>query len=555
VGVDGAKKISGWDADVKTRMRALSSAKSLFLSAFEEGGVDVEGYEPRTEEILDVQIPDGYELVESYGVNEPYATVSVLYDDEKMEHVYHVHEPRLGSFEKRLLERLFGDLRNVLVERELGEGDTDDAVEQGALRLIREYGVALTPASFYRILYYLRRSYTGFGKIDPLMNDERIEDISCDGYDVPVYLYHQSYQDIRTNISFQEEELDSFVTRLAQHSGQHISVESPIVSTTLSGGSRAELTLGREVTRGGSTFTVRKFSEDPFTPVDLIRNGTFSVEEMAYLWFAIQQGKSLIFAGGTASGKTTSMNAVSMFIPPRSKVVSIEDTPEIQLSHENWVGTVTREGIDEGSRIGMYTLLRSALRHRPEYIIVGEVRGEEAMTLFQAMNTGHTTYSTMHADSVQTVINRLENPPINVPRSMMKALDIVSVQLLTRKEGGDERIRRTRELTEIAGIDSRTGDINSNRLFDWDAATDEARRRGDSVVVDEISDTMGVSRNQILVELDNRRKFLRRMVDDEVDDYREFTRRIRDYYANPHDEIEEVGGEKVEELLDEPEEG
>ena len=531
-------------------MQTLSSAKSLLLSVFEEGGVDIEGYEPTVEDILEVQVPEGYDVTQRYDVNEPYAVVSILYDEDDNEHVYHVHEPRLDGFEQRLLRRLFGDLRNVLVERELGEDEARDAVKEGALRLMREYGVEPTPSSFYRILYYLRRSYVGFGKVDPLMHDERIEDISCDGYDIPVYLYHQDYQDIRTNVSFQDEELDSFVTRLAQHSGQHISVENPIVSTTLSGGSRAELTLGREVTRGGSTFTIRKFSEDPFTPVDLVRNGTFSVEEMAYLWLAIQHGKSLIFAGGTASGKTTSMNAVSMFIPPRSKVVSIEDTPEIQLSHENWIGTVTREGIDEESRIGMYTLLRSALRHRPEYIIVGEVRGEEAMTLFQAMNTGHTTYSTMHADSVQTVINRLENPPINVPRSMMEALDIVSVQLLTRKEGGDERIRRTRELTEIAGIDSRTGDINSNRLFGWDAAADEARRRGDSVVVDEISETIGVSRNDILVELDNREKLLQEMIEDGVDDYREFTGRVREYYANPDEKIEDVGGEKVEEVFE-----
>jgi flagellar protein FlaI len=531
-------------------MDGLSLSNGRFLSFFRDDSVSFEGYEPTFDEMLDGDLPEGAREVDGYPVNEPYARVSVLYDDEEKEHVYNVQEPSLDSFERRLLRRLFDDLRNVLVEKEFDESEAADAIEEGVLSLVREYGIEPTPGSFYRVLYYLRRSYLGFGKIDPVMHDPRVEDISCDGYDVPVYLYHQDYQDIRTNISFQEEELDSFVTRLAQHSGQHISVENPIVSTTLSGGSRAELTLGREVTREGSTFTIRKFSEDPFTPVELVRNGTFSVEQMAYLWLAIQHGKSLIFAGGTASGKTTSMNAVSMFIPPRSKVVSIEDTPEIQLSHENWVGTVTREGIDEESRIGMYTLLRSALRHRPEYIIVGEVRGEEAMTLFQAMNTGHTTYSTIHADSVETVINRLENPPINVPRSMIDALDIVSVQLLTRKEGGDERIRRTRELTEIAGIDSRTGDINSNRLFNWDAATDKTRRRGDSVVLDEISEQIGVSRNEILVELDNRRKVLEKMIDDGVEDYREFTRRVRDYYASPVEKVEEVGGEVVEELLE-----
>jgi len=525
-------------------MERLSSAKRLFLSAFEEGGSPIEGYSPTPDDMVDRDAPVGYDEVETYWLERPYSSASVLYDSDNDEHYYYVTEPELDDIEREVLDRLYDDLRDVLVAREEETGE--DAIERGSLDLVREYGVELPPASFYRIAYYLRRSYLGFGKIEPVMRDEHVEDISCDGYDVPVFIYHRDYQDMRTNVSFREKELDSFVTRLAQHSGKHISVENPIVSTTLSDGSRAELTLGREVTRKGSTFTVRKFSESPFTPVDLITNGTFTVEQMAYLWLAIQNGMSLLFAGGTASGKTTSMNAVSMFIPPRSKVVSIEDTPEIQLNHENWVGSVTREGVDEASRLDMYTLLRSALRHRPEYIIVGEVRGEEALTLFQAMNTGHTTYSTIHADSVQTVINRLENPPINVPRSMIEALDIVSVQVLTRK--GDERVRRTREMTEIAGIDARTGDINSNLLFEWEAEDDETEQVSESVVLNDIARETGVPREELLVELENRERVLRRMIDDGVDDYREFTKRVRRYYANPDETLEEVGGERVEAL-------
>ncbi|MDY7081328.1 MAG: type II/IV secretion system ATPase subunit, partial [Halobacteria archaeon] len=251
--------------------------------------------------------------------------------------------------------------------------EREKILKNGMLDLIHDYGVEVEPASFYKVFYYLQRSYIGFGKIDAILSDPHVEDISCDGYDTPLYLYHQDYQDIETNIEFEESELDSFVTRLAQQSGKHISVERPIASATLSDGSRVELTLGREVTRQGSNFTIRKFSQDPFTPVDLIQHGTFSVEQMAYLWMAIENGKSLIFAGGTASGKTTSMNAVSMFITPRSKVISIEDTPEVQLYHDNWVATVTREGMGSEADVGMYALLRSALRHRPEYLIVGEV--------------------------------------------------------------------------------------------------------------------------------------------------------------------------------------
>lgn len=523
---------------VNFRMNGFESARELFLTAFREGGSPIEDYSPTPEDMVEFTGLEGYEEVERYWLNRPYAFVSVLYNDDDKEHYYYVVEPELDEFERRLLDRLYGDVRHVLVTRSFKVEHRSQILREGMQSLIRSYGVEVEPKSFYKMYYYLRRTYVGFGKIDPLLRDDKVEDISCDGYDIPLYLYHQDYQDIKTNVEFEQDGLDSFVTRLAQQSGNHISIEKPIVSATLSDGSRAELTLGREVTRQGSTFTIRKFAEDPFTPVDLVQNGTFSVEQMAYLWMAIENGKSLIFAGGTASGKTTSMNAVSMFIPPRSKVISIEDTPEVQLYHENWVATVTREGIGKESNVDMYTLLRSALRHRPEYIIVGEVRGEEALTLFQAMNTGHTTYSTLHADSVETAINRLENPPINVPRSMLEALDIVSVQVLSRQ--GDQRLRRTRVLSEIAGIDTRTGDINSNQLFEWDAATDEFQQMGNSVVLDEIREDQGASRSEVMREVDNRRKVLREMMDEDVNDYKEFTQLVKEYYTNPEEVMDGI---------------
>jgi flagellar protein FlaI len=251
---------------------------------------------------------------------------------------------------------------------------------------------------------------------------------------------------------------------------------------------------------------------------------------MAYLWLAIESNKSLIFAGGTASGKTTSMNAISMFIPPRSKVLTIEDTRELALYHDNWLSSVTRERRGESADITMYDLLRSALRHRPEYIVVGEVRGEEAMTLFQAMNTGHTTYSTMHADSVQTVINRLENEPINVPRAMIQSLDILSVQTLTYV--GDERVRRNDVLAEIEGIDQRTGDLDYSTTFSWNA-NEDTFRRNDSNVLDEIQDERGWSRSELLEEIRDRKRVLQFLRERGVSDYRRFTAMINEYYAHP----------------------
>jgi len=283
------------------------------------------------------------------------------------------------------------------------------------------------------------------------------------------------------------------------------------------------------VTPRGSAFTIRQYADEPFTPIDLIDYGTFNVEQMAYLWLAIEHNKSLIFAGGTASGKTTSMNAVSMFVPPRSKVLSIEDTRELSLYHDNWLSSVTRERLHEGADIDMYDLLRSALRHRPEYIIVGEVRGDEAVTLFQAMNTGHTTFSTMHADSIETVINRLENEPINVPRAMIQSLDLLSVQRLTRLDG--ERVRRSAAISEIGGIDQRTGELDYSNAFTWDADTDTFDRQ-DSSLLDEIRDDRGWTRTRLLEELRNRRQFLTALQDRGITDYRRFTALVNKYYAD-----------------------
>jgi flagellar protein FlaI len=237
------------------------------------------------------------------------------------------------------------------------------------------------------------------------------------------------------------------------------------------------------------------------------------------------------------------MNAVSMFIPPRAKVLTIEDTRELSLYHDNWLSSVTRERLDEGNDIDMYDLLRSALRHRPEYIIVGEVRGEEAVTLFQAMNTGHTTFSTMHADSIETVINRLENEPINVPRAMVQSLDMISIQVLTRQ--GEERVRRAKTVGEIGGIDQRTGELDYSAAFRWRAEGDTVERQ-DSDLLEEIQDERGWSRSELLREIRNRERFLEFLQKRDVTDYRAFTALINEYYAHPERVMERVEGSDVE---------
>jgi len=494
--------------------------------------VDVGSYVPQRDgHLVSGELPPGEEPIDRYWVNAPFAYVAITRDEGENEHRYRTVEPTLSDAEYAMLQMLVEDVRDPLIYGgEVDDADVETALHDALHDHLQRYGARIDVQGFYKLFYYLYRGFQGYGRLDPIMHDPHVEDVSCDGYELPIFVYHDEYTDIETNVSFEAEALDDFVIRLSQQSGRHISIGDPMAETTLPDGSRAQLSLGTEVTPRGSAFTIRKYSDEPFTPVDLLEYGTFNIDQMAYLWLAIEHNKSLIFAGGTASGKTTTMNAISMFIPPRSKVLSIEDTRELSLYHDNWLSSVTRERLHEGTDVTMYDLLRAALRHRPEYIIVGEVRGEEAITLFQAMNTGHTTYSTMHADSVQTVINRLENEPINVPRPMVASLDILLVQRLTRLEG--ERVRRNRTIAEIEGIDNRTGELDYSTSFTWNAADDTFASSG-SIVLDEIRDEQAWSQSELLEELRNRRRFLRYLRDQEVTDYRRFTAMINEYYTAP----------------------
>jgi flagellar protein FlaI len=518
-------------AGTDDRFEAVRRRLSRTWEMLRGSEIDVRPFRPGEDgPLASFAVPDGEREVDRYWVNAPYAFVVVTYDDEESEHRYYAVEPDLDEFERDLLDRVVDDIRDPLLYRE-GAGKTDEATLREELTgLLEGYGVDAGMDTFHALAYYLYRDFRGYGKVDPLLNDRHIEDVSCDGYDLPIFVYHDEYTDIETNVSFGKSELDNYVIRLAQQSGRHVSVGDPIVETTLPDGSRAELALGEEVTPRGSAFTIRQYAEDPLTPVDLLEYGTFSVEQMAYFWLCIEHNKSLIFAGGTASGKTTSMNAVSMFIPPRAKVLTIEDTRELSLYHDNWLSSVTRERRYEGTDIDMYDLLRSALRHRPEYIVVGEVRGDEATTLFQAMNTGHTTFSTMHADSIETVINRLENEPINVPRAMVQSLDMLSIQTLTRS--GDQRVRRAKTIGEIGGIDQRTGELDYSSAFDWNAEADEFRRN-DSSLMSEIADERGWSRAELLREIRRRERFLELLLELDIADYRTFTALVNEYYADP----------------------
>nr|WP_235283775.1 MULTISPECIES: type II/IV secretion system ATPase subunit [unclassified Methanosarcina] len=553
VGIKEGEKLSDklkeFFNEVKTPEGAKKKFAEIIQSLKDEEIRVLPPYDPETYgPLLEYEIPAGFTEIERYWVEEPYAFISII---ENMEmKYYNAVEPTLTTYEKAVLDRVRDNLEDVLTQDDMISGQEKDVILiNRGMRLLDQYYSTLEVPSIHKIMYFLRRNFIGYERINPLILDPNIEDISCSGIEIPIYLYHRKHNNIVTNINFGEKELDSLVVKLCQRSGKHISIGEPIVDATLPDGSRIQAILGKEITTRGSSYTIRKFKGDPITPIDLIRYGTCSIEMMAYYWISIENNISVLLAGGTASGKTSLMNAISLFIPRLSKVVSIEDTREIMLHHENWIAGATRKSFTVGGtgEVSMYELLKAALRQRPEYIIVGEVRGKEALTLFQAMSTGHTTYSTMHASDVQTVVNRLENEPINVPHVMMQALGVISIQIQTYVN--ETRVRRTNTIVEITGLDARSGSLRINEFYRWDPVHDNFKRAGDSYVLNEIMKARGWKPEKLFVEFKNREQILAYMTAKQIRDYVSVSLIVHMYAINPQLVMEAVENDTLRDMV------
>jgi len=415
--------------------------------------------------------------------------------------------------------------------------------------LLEENAETLTEYQVEKLLYMLKRDFVGYERIDGVKHDINVEDISCDGYNSPVFVYHTDYEQLITNVYHGEEELDDFVVKLAQRSGKGISKRQPQVDATLPDGSRSQLTLGREVSDHGTNYTIRQFKDVPFTPIDLINWRTFSLDQMAFLWLAIENNKSLIFAGGTASGKTTSLNAVSLFIPSNAKIVSIEDTREVELPQRNWIASVTRPSFtdDEKGDIDEFDLLEAALRQRPDYIVMGEVRGEEGRTLFQVMSTGHTTYTTFHADTVGEVLKRFTTEPINVSKTLFTALDLVSIQTQTRVQG--HKVRRSKSITEINEYNAENDEINVQDVYQWRAETDEFDEVGRSNVLQQIMFDRGWAADELNQELFKRRVVLAYLIRNGLNEYAQVAATVQAFISDPDTVLGLIATDQLEERL------
>jgi archaeal flagellar protein FlaI len=479
-----------------------------------------------------------------YSLISPYANAHIYWSEKNGELVYDVEEPVLDVSEKNSLKRLeeaMIELINVNVVTERTVEKMIEYIDKTARLLISELNLEISEDSYERIFYYLYRDFIGINEVEPLLRDYFIEDIECNGINTPVYIVHRTYRNIKTNLNFTDvDKLANFVEKLAQRAGKYISYSEPLLDGSLPDGSRVNATYTKDITSKGPTFTIRKFTKIPWTPTQLIALNSLSPEMLAYFWILVQYKSNIFIAGGTASGKTTLLNALAFFIPPESRVVSIEDTRELNLPRENWVPAVARIAIGTGKvgEIDLFDLLKNSFRQNPDYVIVGEVRGKEAFVLFQGMASGHPSISTMHADSVDTLVKRLETPPIELSPTLVNTLDCIAI--MTHAIVKNKETRRLREIVEIINT---TGDGSAlvNTPFVWNPGQDIFYFKKESKVFEKISIRYGIPIVKLQEEFVKRSKLLYYLYQKRIFGFDDMRKIITDYYRNPGEVLQKYG--------------
>ncbi len=478
-----------------------------------------------------------------------FAYAKIYWDNAVNRYFYQVSEPQLTDELRNLMIKI-KDLLEQKLDIDFSRLKLTEAsayLSKQIDELISYYKFKISATEREILRYYVERDFMGFGKIEALMKDPQIEDISCDGVGIPIFIYHRNPDlgSVMTNVVFEDaDELDSFINKLSQIVGKSVSVSQPLVEGSLPDGSRLQATLATDIARRGSNFTIRKFSEEPITPIDLLNYNTVDVKTLAYLWMAVDFGRSILVCGGTASGKTSLLNALSLFIRPEKKIVSIEDTPELKMPHPHWIPTVARTAISvEGgaTEVDMFRLLRESLRQRPDYIVVGEVRGQEAYILFQQMATGHPSYATIHAENLPKLVDRLTTAPISLPPNLVSSLDLIVFLLRVRYR--DKFVRRVNEVLEMMDFDADTKKPIVNKIFTWSPLTDRITTANKSLLMKKISDATGISEQEILEELKRRMVLLNWMKGRNITDYKDMYKILAAYYSSPTKLLSTIMGE------------
>jgi flagellar protein FlaI len=496
-------------------------------------------------------IPRGLKVIDKYPLYEPFAHVAIVQNPKTGEYKYVLDELQLDPLERSVYNRI---LEILLAEIESPKTEILDPrrfFAEEAKKIVDKYRISLgwlPDVSWYKILYHAERDLVGYGRIDPLMRDPNIEDISCDGVSKPVYVWHRNYESIETNLEFEnDEELDNVVVKLVHMAGKHVSSAFPIVDASLPGKHRLSVCYRREVTPFGTAFTIRKFRDDPYSIIDLINIGTFSEEMAAYFWMCLENRASIMVLGGTAAGKTTALNTLVCLIKPGSKIITIEETAELNLPQENWVSLIARQSYGLGGtnvgEVTLFDLVKTSMRHRPDVLIVGEVRGQEAYVLFQALATGHGGMCTMHAENLDSAVKRLTQKPMDIAPAYIPLMNIVlSIQRVHLTKGTEKKAyRRVMSVNEIA-------DYEDYRVaMKWHPTKDEYVPAFDkSLILSIISEKTGVSKKDIADEMGRRKDVLHWMRERNIRSYKDVAAIIAEYYARPKQIYEKVlAGEEV----------
>lgn len=476
----------------------------------------------------------------SYPLIEPFASAQIKWSNETKTLKYYVAEPEMSDEDFSVLKKITDSLTEVIdVKMSVikNRRELTAYLQKKVGQILDDLGIKMPQDRYIKVMYYIIRDFVGLNRIEPMMHDPYIEDIGCTGLNTSIYIVHRKYGSMETSIVYKDfEELGDFVIKLSERCGRYISYAKPLLDGSLPDGSRVQASLAKDVSTKGPTFSVRKFRKNPFSPIDMMNLGTVSADMLAYLWLMLQYDVSILIVGGVSTGKTSMLNVLSMFIPPESKIISIEDTREINLPHANWAPSVTRVGfgVPEATgkhygEIDLFDLLRESFRQNPDYVIVGEVRGKEAYVMFQGMSSGHPSLGTMHAGSVDDVVKRLETPPIELSPSLLEALDLIIIMVNASEKG--KSARRVKEIDEIQSVDLRTGGVHTVKTFSWIPSQDNYNENPmASEVLRRISFDKGISYPKLMEEIEKRKKVLEWIQRHNIVQYNDVCKIINLYY-------------------------